>query len=269
MKHALLARIITYLNLKAAPYRYVDTHAGTGVYDLGTTEAERTGEWQEGLARLEAAKLLAAEQALFQPYFDCIANLRLHGPTLYPGSPEFVRFLSRPQDRLTLAELHPDDALLLQRQFLFDDRVRALHGDGWAALKASVPPAERRGLVLIDPPFEETDDLERCILALAGAHRKWSTGVFAIWYPIKDVARTARFQADIAKTGIPKILSLTLMVDDGSDARRLNGCGLVVVNPPWLLADEAKLMLDALARELGRDGRGRASAQWLAGETSR
>ena len=266
MKHALLARMMVHLNQKPAPWHYLDTHAGVGVYDLGANEAGRTGEWRAGIARLEAASLSSEETALLAPYIGCIATVRMRGAMLYPGSPEIVRCLGRADDRLTLAELHPEDARRLERNFIQERRAKILAQDGWVALKASLPPKERRGLVLIDPPFEDGEEFERIGRSLIAAHRKWSTGVYAIWYPIKDLSATRRFKTALGDAGIPKILCLELMVDDPTAGGALAGSGLIIVNPPWMLAAEAGILLSLFARILGRSRAAGVRIEQIAGE---
>ena len=266
MKHALLARILLHLNAKPAAWHYLDTHAGIGLYDLDADEASRSGESRNGIARLETASFTVDEATLLAPYLDCIAGLRQAGGKLYPGSPEIARSLARPQDRLTLAELHPEDARRLKRTLAHDPRARILELDGWTALKANLPPRERRGLVLIDPPFEEADEFERIARSLIAAHRKWSTGIYAIWYPIKHAPAVAAFKTRLAEAAIAKILCLELRVDDPAADRALAGSGLIIVNPPWTLEREADCLLPLFARLLGRSAHAGAAIQWLAGE---
>lgn len=264
MKHALLSRIILHLNAKETPYRYIDTHAGIGVYDLEADEALRTGEWRRGIGILDAMPLPA--DSLFTPYLDCVKRLREGDRKLYPGSPEIVRQMARHQDRLVLAELHQHDFWRLRANLGADERIRTLEMDGWTALKANVPPPERRGLVLIDPPFEQADEWSTIVAAVAGAHRKWTTGIFAIWYPIKDTDKVEAFAGRMQALALPKTLRLELMIDDGRDTTKLNGCGLIVINPPWLLADQARAMLATLAEALGEAGNASYGVDWLVGE---
>jgi len=235
MKHALLVRILAYLQRKDTPLRVIDTHAGIGLYDLSGDEAGRTGEWVEGVGRLGEPFAPEVEDIL-APYRKVIADVRArHGQTIYPGSPGMVRELLRRQDRGVFVELHPADH---------------------AALHALIPPKEKRGLVLIDPPYEQPNELERLGTETLAALRKWSTGVYAGWYPIKDVrpvdALFDRLHRESPRAG----LRLELYVDDPRDSTRLNGCGLFVLNPPWILKDEAELLLPALAERLSRSGYG-------------
>ncbi|HYF55313.1 MAG TPA: 23S rRNA (adenine(2030)-N(6))-methyltransferase RlmJ [Salinarimonas sp.] len=255
MKHALLARLVDYLKRKDAPFRVIDTHAGIGLYDLGSDEATRTGEWANGIGRLDEPFAPAVE-ALLAPYREALAAVRArHGEQAYPGSPAVVRELLRPADRGIAVELHPDDHARLAERLAGAPTMRAMHLDGWTALHALVPPKERRGLVLVDPPFEIPGELERLSGEILKAARKWPTGIFAGWYPIKEPRAVDRALAPFASAPRP-VLRLELMIDRPDDPARLNGCGLVVVNPPWTLADEAGLLLPALAERLSRGGYG-------------
>lgn len=266
MKHALLARILTHLNAKPTPWRYLDTHAGIGVYDLAADEAERTGEWREGIGRLDAATLDQRQAELLAPYLDCVAALRQRGSALYPGSPEIARLMARQDDRLSLAELHPADARRLGKTFADDQRIKVFEEDGWIVLKAGTPPVERRGLVLIDPPFEQPTEFERIGAALRTAHRRWRTGIYAIWHPIKDLKAIGWFKDDLASAGIPKILALDLVIGDPIKTEGLAGSGLIIVNPPWTLESEAQVLLSLFARLFGRSQQAGFRIEWLAGE---
>jgi len=256
MKHALLVRILGYLQRKETPLRVIDTHAGIGLYDLRADEAERTGEWVEGIGRL-AEPFPAEVEAILAPYRKVIADVRArHGESIYPGSPGIVRELLRRQDRGVFVELHPADHEVLNEAFNAVSNLKVMHLDGWTALHALIPPKEKRGVVLIDPPYEKTGELERLGAELLAALRKWPTGVYAGWYPIKDVATVdavaARLDAESPRPG----LRLELYVDDPGDPSRLNGSGLFVLNPPWSLKDEAETLLPALAERLSRSGYG-------------
>ena len=246
-KHIVLTRILTYLNLKDAPYRVIDTHAGLGRYKLTSDEARRTGEAQRGVFRFAKARFAADVEALLAPYRTLIAPA-IDADGYYPGSPEIAARLTRPQDRLTLSELHPRDAMKLRNHFYTDARIAILERDGYQILKASTPPNERRGLVLIDPPFEEGDEFLSLRAALAEAYRKWPTGIYALWYPIKPDGIAQNFLAAIAASGMPKLLALELMIDSRNDALGLPGCGLLIVNPPFVLADEMQHCLAALVK---------------------
>ena len=266
-KHAVLCRLLDYLREKPAAFRVIDTHAGAGVYDLASPEATRGGEWHDGIARLAAAPLRDKAAALLAPYLDAVRALNPTGALkTYPGSPALVRAFLRPQDRLIACELEPKAQAALTRAMQRDPRVKTLAIDGWTALSAYVPPTERRGLVLTDPPFERDDDFPRLAQGLAAAHRKWATGQYLLWYPVKGRTEPDTLAKRLRRLGIPKILRAELIVSSLSDPTRLNGSGLIIVNPPWTLEAELRLLLPVLADVLGREKQGRYTLDWLAGE---
>ncbi|MDW6021304.1 23S rRNA (adenine(2030)-N(6))-methyltransferase RlmJ [Mesorhizobium sp. BAC0120] len=267
VKHVVLTRIIEYLKRKDAAFRVIDTHAGVGLYDLSSEEAARTGEWRDGIGRLAGQRFAPDVEALLTPYLDAVGLGGAAGRVAeYPGSPLIARRLLREQDRLFAIELHPQDASALKKLFAADIQVRVIELDGWLALGAHLPPKEKRGLVLVDPPFEEPGEFDRIVAAFAKAHRRWPGGVYAIWYPIKDRAAVARFRRALSETGIPKILDISLETRAPSPEPQLDGCGIVVVNPPYTLEGEMKLLLPALSKILA-DGPGASFATvWIAGE---
>jgi len=256
-KHAVLCRILHYLRAKPAAFRVIDTHAGAGLYDLAGPEASRGGEWHDGIERLMAAQLAAPVDALLAPYLEVIGALNERGRLkTYPGSPALARAWLRPQDRLIACEIEPQAAAALRQNLRGDTRIKTLEIDGWTALGAYVPPKERRGLVLVDPPFEQDSDFFRLARGLAAAHRKWATGIYALWYPIKGRSEPDALAKSLRRLGIAKMLCAELIVAPLSDPTRLNGCGLILVNPPWTLESELSVLLPALAGILGRDGKG-------------
>jgi 23S rRNA (adenine2030-N6)-methyltransferase len=266
LKHAVLAASIRHLLGKDTPFRYLDTHAGAGVYDLSGEEALRTGEWQSGIGRLAATRLDEAAEAVLAPYRQVVAALNPDGELqAYPGSPELVRLLARPVDRLTLVEKRPDEAARLGARYARDRRVTAIELDGWTALNAYVPPPERRGVVLVDPPFEQPGEFFRLRDGLVRAHRKWPTGTYLLWYPIKDVMDAEAFARDIAATGIPKVLRAELLVRRPQDTARLNGSGMIVVNPAWTLERDLGVLLPQLAALLADGAGARGRVQLLTG----
>jgi 23S rRNA (adenine2030-N6)-methyltransferase len=266
-KHAVLCRILHYLRQKPAAFRVIDTHAGAGVYDLAGDEASRSGEWHDGIERLIAAKLAAPVAALLAPYLDVIGALNERGRlTRYPGSPALVRAWLRPQDKLIACELERNAAAALAGEMRGDPRIKTLKIDGWTALTAYVPPPERRGLVFVDPPFEAADDLNQFAQSLALAHRKWASGLYSLWYPIKGRPQPDAFAKRLRRAGIAKILRAEFMVAPLTNPERLNGCGLILVNPPWTLENELSRLLPALVPVLGRAGKGGFRLDWLAGE---
>ncbi len=264
VKHAVLALVIEHLKRKDGGFLYLDTHAGIGAYDLDSAQAGKTGEWRAGIGRLLAA---AAPPVVIGPYLEAVRamNAGLAEPRRYPGSPWLARTLSRRQDRLALCELHPEDNAALKRLFTGEKRVGVHHTDGYGALKSMLPPPERRGLVLIDPPFEAKDELDRVRKGMAGALRRWPTGLYLIWYPIKDRAPIDRFHADLAMLGLPPTLVAELRIRSGDDPFKLNGCGLVAVNPPWKLDEALAELLPWLAATLA-PGDGSHRLEWLVKE---
>ena len=265
VKHAVLARVIVQLRRKPAAFRVIDTHAGPGLTDLTGPQASRTGEWQRGIGRLLAAPLAEPVRRLLAPYLEAISSCNPDGGlTRYPGSPVLVQGWLRPHDRLIACELEPGTFGDLSRHLRGDRRAKAIAIDGWTALGAYLPPRERRGLVLVDPPFEAADEFARLADGLARAHRKWASGVYLLWYPIKQQAEADAFAARLGQMGIGKILRAEVIV--GEDPERLNGTGLVLVNPPWTLEGELALLLPAVATALGEDGQGRSRLAWIAGE---
>ena len=266
-KHVVLCRILHYLRGKPAAFRVIDTHAGAGLYDLSSETAFRGGEWRDGIARLMAAQLPGAIVALLSPYLEVIAALNDRGRLrVYPGSPALARAWLRPQDRLLACELVPRTAAALARNLRGDIRIKTLTIDGWTALNAYVPPKERRGLILVDPPFEADDDFARLASGLAAAHRKWATGIYTLWYPIKGSSEPEALAKRLRRLGLAKVLRAELLVAPLSDQSRLNGAGMVLVNPPWTLKDELSALLPALASILGREGKGQFRLDWVAGE---
>ena len=266
-KHAVLCRILHYLRGKPAAFRVIDTHAGAGLYDLTSSEASRGGEWRDGIERLLATQLAAPLAALLAPFLEVVGALNERDRlTTYPGSPALARAWLRPQDRLIACELEPKACVTLAGHLRGDTRIKTIEIDGWAALTAYLPPPERRGLVLVDPPFEDDGDFHRLSHGLALAHRKWATGVYALWYPIKDRGEPDALAKRLRRLGPAKILRAELNVAPLSDPARLNGCGLILVNPPWTLENELSVLLPGLAGILGRDGKGGFRLDWLAGE---
>jgi 23S rRNA (adenine2030-N6)-methyltransferase len=265
MKHIILTRLIEYLKLKPAAFRVIDTHAGIGRYSLTGDEARRSPEWMDGIGKLLKAELAAKPKALMQPYLDVVAGENPNNTLArYPGSPLLARKLFRPQDRLSALELHPKDVETLAAVFAGDIQARVTALDGWLALNAYVPPKEKRGLVLVDPPFEDDGEWQRLVEGLAKAYRKWATGIYALWYPLKEPREVNGFIADLKATGIKRMMRLELLVERAV-AGKLYGSGMIVVNPPFVLEDEMKTILPALVKALGRDGASHR-IEWIRGE---
>ncbi|WP_457299403.1 23S rRNA (adenine(2030)-N(6))-methyltransferase RlmJ [Phyllobacterium sp. P5_D12] len=267
VKHIILTRIVLYLQRKEQAFRVIDTHAGIGRYDLSGVEAGKTGEWQNGVGRLLDAKVDAKVAELIQPYLDIVRAENADGEMRhYPGSPLIVRHLLRRQDRLSALELHPEDAELLAEIFEGDVQVRVTKLDGWLALGAHVPPKEKRGLVLVDPPFEVAGEFDRLVDGLVRAHKRFSGGTFALWYPVKDRQEVRRFVAALHDTGIPKILQTELMIRPTSPEPRLDGTGMIIINPPFTLDDELRIVLPALSKILSVEQNAGFTLEWIRGE---
>jgi 23S rRNA (adenine2030-N6)-methyltransferase len=275
VKHAILVRILVHLRAKPTPFRVIDTHAGAGLYDLDSSEASRSGEWHEGIARLMGAPIAEEAEALLAPYLAAISALNQPGGLIvYPGSPMLARAFLRQRDRLVACELEPSAAAALAANLRKDRRCKAIAIDGWTALNAYIPPKERRGLVLVDPSFEDTADFRRLEHALDAAHRKWATGIYLLWYPIKDRRCADILAHGLRRSGIAnslraKILRAKILraeIDLAGTRDRLRACGLIVVNPPWRLESELRVLLPALVAALTKDNGGAHRLDWLNGE---
>ena len=255
VKHAVLARIVAHLKNKEAPFRAIDTHAGSGQTNLQGEDAIRGGEWQGGIGRVWGARFDPAAVALIEPYLSAVAACNPDGFLKhYPGSPLLMRHWLRPQDRLIACELERGAALALARNLHGDDRIKTITIDGWTALNAYIPPKEKRGLVLVDPPYEQPGELQRLAAAIHSAHRKWAGGIILAWYPVKDRREIARFVRTLATFGIAKLLRMELIRSE-APMDRLRGTGLIAINPPWTLSGETQILLPALAQAFWPDER--------------
>ena len=263
IKHIVLVRILSHLQDKQAAFRVIDTHAGAGVYDLTSDEARRGGEWTTGIARIMQARFSETTLPLVAPYLDIVRSFNPQRDLeVYPGSPLIARAMLRPQDRLTACELEPRARKRLIEALRRDTQARVVDLDGWVALPAFVPPNERRGLVVIDPSYEAKDEFERMAAGFAQAFAKWPTGGYLLWYPVKSRRATdslARHVAGLAGAGAPagKCLRLEFSVAPQSAGEALASAGLLIVNPPWTLAAELKVILPELEKPLGLGGAGR------------
>ncbi len=263
-KHAALSRLLALLTRKDKPIAYVDTHAGIGLYDLSHPWSRKNAEHVEGIGRLWRRE---DTPAALVPWLDVV---RAHNPgpalTHYPGSPVLAAALLRPSDRLVLCELNRDDCAALKSCVRRDARAGVHHVDAAQALKAFLPPRERRGLVLVDPPYDRAGDLARLAEALQAAHRRWATGVLAGWYPLMDPRSMARFERALVASGVRPILQLELAVRGAGWRESLRGCGLLVVNPPWEFDAESGHWLEWLWRALAPTEEGGVRVGWLVPE---
>ena len=248
MKHALLVWMLRALQRKPAPVFVLDTHAGTGRYDL-MAEAERTGEWRGGIARLlgDPPPALAEYVALVEQ------------AGLYPGSPALIRAMLRPDDRLACCELHPEDHAALARLFRRDPQVAVHYRDGYAAIGALLPPRQARGLVLIDPPFEAPGEFDRLLAALQAGAARFAPATYAAWYPIKHRSPVRAFHEAVRGAGLQDVMCAERLWREPADPARLNGCGLLVRNPPWGFEAAAGAILHAMLPRFDTEaGRGTA-----------
>ena len=270
MKHVLLLQLLARLNDKDKPYRYIDTHGGAGKYDLSTSEAQKSGEFLTGIHRLvkldDSIKRNAPEGV--KQYLKVVEDMREgSGKGAYPGSPWFALEGMRDIDHATIFEMQRD--VFQQLYYNIRDKRAGLHErDAYEGLLGVIPPKEKRGLVMIDPPYEvERKDFPQLVELIVAAYKKWPTGVFAIWYPIKDRAMIERFEKKMFKTGIRRQLVCEICVWPDDTPVGLNGCGLLVINPPWKFSEDADEALQWLFPPLRMsDNGGHAAVRWLVGE---
>ncbi len=244
MKHALLCALIAAMQRKEKPFLLLDTHAGTGIYDVHAESAEKTGEWRTGIG-----KILQTPPPALAGYVALVQHLRL-----YPGSPALAAALLRAQDRLVLCELHPEDAAQLRQNMRGQANTAVHERDGYAALKAFLPPPEKRALILIDPPYERGDEFATLAENLIGAWQKFPAGVFAAWYPIKHRAPVRAFFTALQASPLRDVITLEFLRRPDINPQALNGCGLLIVNPPYGLQDTARAILDACITPFGEPG---------------
>jgi 23S rRNA (adenine2030-N6)-methyltransferase len=261
-KHVALAACLLRLTEKDRPIFLLDTHAGRGRYDIGGPG----GEAASGIGRLLGAKA-PAHPALAR-YLGLVHDLNPDGDVrAYPGSPLIAAALMRAGDRAAFCELQPTEAEALRREFRGDPRIGVHARDGFEALAALLPPREKRGLALIDPPYEETEaDLARVTEALAATAARWPQGVLMAWYPIKQGAAAARLHRRLVHAGLRRLLVAELCVHPDDSRAGLNGSGIVTVNPPWRLDDDLRALLPGLHALLAEDGAGRTRVGFIAGE---
>jgi 23S rRNA (adenine2030-N6)-methyltransferase len=263
LKHVVLARVIEYLKLKDKLFHVMDAHAGIGIYALEGVEAGKTKEWEGGIAKMQAAFGPEVE-ALLEPYRHVVADINPDGVLRWcPGSPEIAVHLARKGDFITFNELHPEDFEILRERYEPDPRVRITLMDAAQLMKANLPPRVRRGIVLIDPPYEQKDEKEAMVKAVADGHKRFANGIFLIWYPVKGKDYAERLCSDFQKLGLPAMLKVEVRVREAFDGGGLAGSGLIIINPPWPLEDELKVLVPALADRMGIGTWGRGEIEWL------
>ena len=265
LKHIVLMLILENLKLKDKGFYYLDTHAGVGRYQLSSDEAEKTGEYKEGIGRLWERTDLPEE---ISHYVDLIKHLNFGAKALryYAGSPLIAAQLLRPQDRALLTELHPRDFPLLRNNFKEFKNVSVKCDNGFQQLKATLPPKERRGLVLIDPPYELKEDYDLVVKAAEEGYKRFATGTYAIWYPVVLRQQTKRIFKGLQASGIRKILKIELAVRPDSDQRGMTASGMAVINPPWTLENQMKAILPYLVKTLVPEGTGSWTVEWITPE---
>ncbi len=278
-KHAALVQLVRAMQRKDKGFLYLDTHSGRGTYDLLNASSgltlSRTPEWPDGIGRL-----LDADPAGLSPALrDYLEIARTHDAVhrtaaeqadtsatalrYYPGSPRFVQALARPQDRLALCELHPDEFSLLDDEFLGERRTRVEKIDGYVAIKAHLPPVERRALVLIDPPFEAAGEFKRVIQAIADGLRRLPAATIAIWYPLTERARSEAFLDELGAMEPPPCCTIELWIAGPNAPQKLKGCGLAIINPPWQLVPVIEALADDLANRLAQAPGADSYVRWI------
>ncbi len=263
LKHIVQSLILNSLQQKEKPFVYHDTHSGVGRYDLTHEWSEKTGEYKQGIARVWQQDNIPAE---LDSYLDAIRQLN-QGETLryYPGSPRVARAHLREQDRMVLTELHPSDYPLLEQEFHRDRQVSIYKEDGFARLKASLPPQERRGLVLIDPPYELAKEYRDVVRAIAQSYKRWATGIYAIWYPVVNRCDIDDMLESLQGLEIRKILQIELGVAPDTNERGMTASGMIVINPPWTLESQMQTILPFLKQAIA-PATGHYKVEWVVPE---
>ncbi|WP_064606372.1 23S rRNA (adenine(2030)-N(6))-methyltransferase RlmJ [Photobacterium sp. J15] len=263
VKHIVQSLILDALKQKEKPFVYHDTHSGVGRYDLQDERSEKTGEFKQGIARLWSRDDIPAEIA---SYIEAIKTLN-DGDELryYPGSPKVARAQIREQDRMVLTELHPADFPLLLQEFRGDRQVRIYKEDAFARLKASLPPKERRGVVLIDPPYELKHEYMDVVKAIKESYKRWATGTYAIWYPVVYRENIDKMLKGLENLGIRKILQIELGVEPDTEERGMTASGMIVINPPWKLESQMKTILPWLQQVIAPN-HGHHTVEWVVPE---
>lgn len=264
VKHTILTGLIESLKRKDAGFCVYDTHAGIGLYDLDSELARKNKEYEQGFRRLPTGGLMPD---WVRTYLDTIQEVNAeHKVECYPGSPTFARRQMRPQDRLILTEFNRVDNAVLKQCFFKDTQTAVHMQDAWQGMKAFIPPKLKRGLVLIDPPYELRNEVRDMVDALELAHKKWTGGMFAIWYPIFDDEFADKLRRKVVATGIRKVLDCQVVVRAPSENQRMIGTGMMIINPPWQFDEQLRPVAQYLWEKLSQDGVGNQSVSWLVPE---
>ncbi len=252
LKHAILIHTLDYLNQKPKPYFYLDTHSGPGLYKLSDSESQKNAEFRNGIAPLWHAKNLPPPIERYKQVIQtCNQDNNALDLDYYPGSPWIAASLTRDMDRLSFCELHPRESETLAHNFQQDRRVKPLHQDGFQTAIATMPPKERRGLVLIDPPYEVKQDYDRVVEVLTACHKRFATGTYAIWYPVVKRNIIEQMLKQIQHCGIKNIQVFELGLQADTTERGMTSSGMIVINPPWTLWQAMETSLPFLAKQLG------------------
>ena len=262
LKHLVQIEILLHLRKKDKPYDYIDTHAGAGIYGLKGKHAQQTGEYQDGFA-----KLSAADYPELKDYLHCVKHFN-HNDELvyYPGSPMIAEQFLRHKDRSWMFELHPTDVEKLQQNFSGKRHARIVQSDGFSGLLPLLPPASKRGLILIDPPYEVKNDYDTAVKTLITAYKRFATGTYALWYPVVERARIDTLEKKLHNSGIKNIQLFELGREPDSAERGMTAAGMIVINPPWTLKQKLQTLLPKLAATIGIDGKGNYRCETLTGE---
>jgi 23S rRNA (adenine2030-N6)-methyltransferase len=256
-KHAVLVQMIESIQRKAAPICILDTHSGAGLYDLTSVAAGKTGEAKDGIIRV-----LNSDAPSLKAYLGIVRKFGIESTPLYPGSPSIEASLLRPGDRLILCEMHPEDGRALKNLFRAIKNVQVHARNGYEAMLALIPPVERRGLVFIDPPYEDKAELDTLTRSVLTAYRKWSTGVFMVWYPIKE-ANAARCLKDSLRAEFVSNCLCVEFLRYPIVGARLAGSGLVIINGPWKFEDVLARLCSELASAFGTANECNWSIKWI------
>jgi 23S rRNA (adenine2030-N6)-methyltransferase len=262
LKHVVLTRLLTRMEKPGKPMAFLDTHAGVGVYDLMSVAAGKTLEWQGGVAKMADAFAPEVEE-LLAPYRQVLQRFMTKGAMQYPGSPALAAAILGQEDRLIINELHPEDHAFLEQWGRADSRVQVMQKDASEAVRSRLPFRERRGAVLIDPAFEVVDETERSVRLVSHALKRMASVVLMIWYPLKGLTFASEFVAAVKATNPPNLLQAEMQVREPFEGGGLAGSGVLIINAPWQLDQDLRVLVPALAARLGIGAWGRGAVTWL------
>lgn len=264
LKHLVVSEICRHFIKKEAPFFYLDTHAGIGQYSLDSEQAQKNKEFQTGIARLlEAENLPEPVEQLLEIVRDMNPDGELE---FYPGSPKIVDYYVRQKDKLHLCELHPNDYPLLAALFPNKRRANVVKDNGFTAVKAMLPPPQKRGFVLMDPPYEVKKDYQYVVQALQEGYKRFPQGTYAIWYPVLNRKQANDLLRSVEATKIRNVLLLEMNIRDTEKERGMAGSGMIVVNPPWTLEQSANQFLPVLTDLLAEDDQAHFQVHWITPE---